>query len=55
LFAADVVSEALDDPSDQDASCLRPFALLLLMVAWPARVFMRVKNPWVRARLVVLG
>lgn len=39
----------------QGANCLRPFALRLLITARPVRVFMRTRNPWVRARLVVLG
>jgi len=39
----------------QAANCLRPFALLLLMTAWPVRVFIRTRKPWVRARLMVLG
>jgi hypothetical protein len=39
----------------QQANCLRPFALLLLITAWPARVFIRTRNPWVRERLILLG
>lgn len=40
---------------DQAASRLRPFARRLLMTACPVRVFMRTRNPWVRARLTLLG
>jgi hypothetical protein len=32
-----------------------PFALLLLMMAWPARVLILFRKPWVRLRFVLLG
>ena len=47
--------ECIPIQSAQTASCLRPFARLLRITACPFFVFMRTRNPWVRARLVLLG
>lgn len=47
--------EGVPMQSIQAASCVRPLARRLLMTARPFLVLMRRRNPWVRARLVLLG
>ncbi len=39
----------------QAESLLRPLARRLLITSWPDRVLIRARNPWVRARLILLG
>jgi hypothetical protein len=40
---------------DQAESRFRPLARRRRIIACPERVFMRARNPWVRARLILLG
>lgn len=39
----------------QAESRFRPLARRRRITAWPERVFMRARKPWVRARLILLG
>lgn len=50
-----LLGEAQPPQAAQADSCLRPLARRRLITAWPFLVFMRTRNPWVRARLMTLG
>jgi hypothetical protein len=49
------MAKAADKTNCQTARRLRPLARRAAITARPPRVFMRVKKPWVRARLTLEG